>query len=398
MKTNLLDNTLGNIFEEDGFNILDNSNEIDSFLDDDIDRAGTTINISGIDLDSLVKGSNCKEFSNLQDIKNNQKNTFSLVNTNENNIIKNFEPKEVIKQNETARGENLNKKKDIPPIKESSTKSSSLFKRTGIAFNNQTFSIRNPRKPLSRKSSEMSQNSNLLQNSSKSQLILPDLETILIQKAKRRAELSAEPSVSTTLPNSKTVLKEIDIGWLERASVENGISANNVSIRPANTAPKTYGLGNIDLTKLKRLSNVKENNVDIETLVADKIEVCTSENNDNKKYEEDEVVAESDNDEDIYRQSLKRRKVLQSNTTTTNDLVIDNISKQHDLKVNELCTETKIKTKKIYKESSSDENFDSGLAADQNLSDKRYSKSSKTRSKGVRAKKKKVSFIMYMFF
>lgn len=358
MKTQLLDQTLGDIFEEDGFNILDNSTEIDSSIDED--NTPGTINISGIDLNSLVKFPEVIEFSNLQDIKSSEKDINNLINSNEDHVIKEFQPKEVIKQNETAWGESLNKKVTIPMKKPTSTTRSGPFKPNNSLFKSKSVSIRNPRKSLSRQSSAISQNSNLSQNYS--QEALPDLETILTQKASKLAsEVAAIPSVSASLPKTKEVLKEIDIGWLDRTSVENGLSVNNVKSRTLTTKPKTYGLGNIDIEKLKRLTSVKED--EPENPMVDEIAQYVPETN-AQDDDADEVVEESDNDEETYRQSAKRRRVMPSNTTIAISVPKDPIENEtpfeEEVQKKPLTdVKKKDKMKRNRLGSTSDENYDS---------------------------------------
>lgn len=356
MKTQLLDQTLGDIFEEDGFNILDNSTEIDSSIDEDITPG--TINISGIDLDSLVSVPQVIEFSNLKDIKASEKDIHNLVNTDEYHVIKEFEPKEVIKQNETAWGENLNKKVTIPTKQPTSFTRSGPFKPNSSLFKSRSVSIRNPRKSLCRQSSTMSQDSNLSLNLSYSQEVLPDLETILTQKASKQAEVTAIPSVSTSLPKTKEVLKEVDIGWLERTSVENGLSINNVKNRTSTVKPKTYGLGNIDIEKLKRLTSVKEDKP--ENPMVDEILEYVPDTN---IQDDDEVVEGSDNDEESYRQSAKRRRVITTSVPkeTATDHFENEIKFEEEVTIKQQLTGVKKKdTRKQNRVgSTSDENYDS---------------------------------------
>lgn len=407
MKTQLLDQTLGDIFEEDGFDILENSNEIDSSIDED-NTACNSINISGIDLDSLVNSTR-NEFSNLQHIKENKLEVNNIVNTDENHVIKQFEPKAVIKQNETAWGESLNNKINIPIKKPKSPTRSGAFKPNGILFKSQSISIRNPRKSLSRQNSEMSQGSNLSQNSGFSQEVLPDLETILTQKASKQAEVSAITSVVTAPLTSKAVLNEIDIGWLNRTTAEDGLLVNNnMKIRNSQAKPKTFGLGNIDLEKLKRLNSVKEDKIidksKTTNIIVDEISEYVPENK--KDDDADEVVEESDNEEDSYRQSAKRRRVLPSNsvlsisakkepvtTDIRNEIPFHEDDKVKEKKSTEVAKKPKRKRNSV--ESSSNEDSEADSKPQRKSNSKNRKTAVKTLKKKTvrasRAKKEKVS-------
>lgn len=301
MKSQLLDQTLGDIFEEDGFNILDNSNEIDTSIEEDVD--GKTINISGINLDSLVDTSKAKDviFSNVKELRENNSDVTNIVNENENHVIKDFEPLEVSKQNENAWGNELNKKPNVIQKKVKAPVSSSSFKPTQTLFKSQSFSKRNPRKSFSRQNSETSQGSNLSQNSSLLTEVIPDLEIILSQKARDQIDATPIPSISVSLQKHKEVNKEIDIGWLNRTSAENGIAVPKPRFQSYKN--KTFGLGNIDLNKINKITS---ENVGL----PDGSAVDEIDEPDNIINEDDEVVAESDNEEGNYRQPTKRRRIM----------------------------------------------------------------------------------------
>lgn len=395
MKTQLLDQTLGDIFEEDGFNILDNSK--DSSIEEE---DNTTINISGINLDSLVNASRSNGFSNIQDIKDNGDDINNIVNVHENHVIKEFEPKEVFKQNESAWGDSLNKKAPILIKKpKSPVKVNSSFKPNGNLFKSQSFSKRNPRKSLSRQNSEISQGSNLSQNSGLSQEVLPDLETILSQKAREQTEVPAISSVSTGLQKNKDVLKEIDIGWLDRTSAENSLSTTHsrISRLPAPVKNKSFGLGNIDIDKLKRLTTTgKETISDVNVTILDEKEQIVDEiaeyvpTNNADDDDADEVVEESDNEEVSYRQAAKRRRVMPLKSVTK---VEDVKEEKVEVKVAATTTDENIevpKTKTVKKvekrkrkvlESSSEENFSGSDSDSKSPTKKRNAKARKTGAK-----------------
>lgn len=293
MKTQLLDKTLGDIFVDDGFNILDNSNETDLN-----ENTSSGIDISGINLDNLA---NVCQFSNIQDIScrrdNEQEDSVFSANKNLD--------QEIIKQNKTAWGDNLNKKVNVQKVtqRKSPTRSSS-FKSNDSLFKSQTFSIRNPRKSLLKSNSQI----NLSHKSELAHEFLPDLETVLSQKAREHAEVSTFPS-STAVQKTKEVSKEVDMGWLERTSSENGLLVLNNQIKKSNTlheTPKQFGLENIDMEKLKRLASAKETKI----YKVDKDSKDAPQYFEQTEDDANEFVGESDNEDETYRQLAKRRKLL----------------------------------------------------------------------------------------
>lgn len=391
MKSQLLDKTLGDIFDDDGFNILENSNEIDTSMEDDF--SGNTPNISGINLESLVKNSESKVFSNIDEIQQKDQDISNITNIDEGHVIKEFVPKETSKQNETAWGQTLTKKVPVKPKKENSPiKSNSTFKPSGSLFKSQSFSKRNPRKSLMRQSSEASQG-NFSQTSADSQDVLPDLETILSQKAKEQLE-SASQSVTLSIPQnlqmSNQISKDIDIGWLNRISEENGVlikTDSNISGKKS-----TFGLSNIDLNKIKKIPETEEISKKID--VSQKVDMIGEIEPDLEIVSngEDEVVAESDNEEGTYRQAAKRRRILpqkseshsiveKENKTNEDE---DEILKANSLKL-DLSTKPVKKRKRKFSESST-ENYISGSDSD---FDSKKSQRAKTRKTGPKEGQKK---------
>lgn len=274
LKTSFLEDTLNDVLSDDGFDVLEMSQCAGGGGDLDI---SLTESINGgpqipLDISKLVEtpdehleAENCNGFSNLQEITETRCLT-NFVNKIENHVLKEFEAVEVLPLNDKAWGAKVTmkpeiiEKKNLPPKSLKNNFNQKLFQ-------NSSFSKRNPRKSLSRSVLDQSARSNTSQindnlNSTNKE-VLPDLETILLQKAKEQqaaAIIAANPllAVEKTTESIKT---HIDEGWLERNAAQNGIKTNvskAQTIRQTQenhqTTPNrksTYGLSNMDVSKFQ---------------------------------------------------------------------------------------------------------------------------------------------------
>lgn len=293
LKSSFLEDTLSDIFDEDGFDVSLDSSQIDASLNSQFEQSSeqSSQNISQqqqssssissfLDLQSGSCSNNDSvanthestlnthesnaPFSNLSELT-----TIALTNlrnVDENHIITNFEAEHIEQINENSWGRNLNKK--INKSTSALPKNASQELRSSVTeklFRQSSFSKRNPRKSLSQ---SISQNSTL--NSWQSLQptttpILPDLETILIEKAKKGQEkdmlLNRIPPLLKS--NKSSTLRSVDQGWLNRCNEQNALSAETPSATihlkhgslPADVQQlRTYGISNINVNILNSTS------------------------------------------------------------------------------------------------------------------------------------------------
>lgn len=272
LKSSFLEDTLNDVLDEDGFDIsLDGSGSLEtnsSGLSDLMDAHSVSAidSLSGLystagdpvaqPRDSLETPSS--SFSNVAEIA--PIALTNLRNIDDDHVLRHFDADPgaietadadmpIAKLNAQAWGDHLNRA-------DTSSSSSSAFgassKRkfqhsssqevvrkvvTEKLFRNASFSKRNPRKSLSRNSS---QPNGLGAGGSSGELsareLLPDLETILMEKAKKQQEMEdaqlaqAEPKsvqTGTSAVPVTTLRTVVDQGWLERCSAANGLAGGS---------------------------------------------------------------------------------------------------------------------------------------------------------------------------
>ncbi|KAM7357358.1 recQ4 helicase [Cochliomyia hominivorax] len=356
LKTSFLEDTLNDVLSDDGFDVLELSQreggggELDVSLTESI-NGGPQL---PLDISKLVEEQhetdeyqeNCNGFSNVQELPGGYALT-NLTNKNESHVLKEFEPVEVLPLNEKAWGPKVAMKPEIKDKKEVPRKSlKPNFKEK--LFQNCSFSKRNPRKSLSKSlldNSQRGSQNNLSDSLSSSNTeVLPDLETILLQKAKEQqaaATIAANPLL--TVEKSKDSIKtQVDEGWLERNAAQNGIKTkvnitrkmqieeNNNQSSPIVSRKSVYGLSNIDVSKFKKTQmDATEQNITNSIAIANDCEVNPysqtnkkihveqlkhSEIKSSKSQDSDSVVDDSDEEKESqeYRHIVKRRRVMPS--------------------------------------------------------------------------------------
>ncbi|XP_073843729.1 recQ4 helicase [Musca autumnalis] len=272
LKTSFLEDTLNDVLSDDGFDVLEMSQMSQTNGDLDISLNEESINGGPklpLDISALVDSQpgdhqeNCNGFSNVQDIPN------SAPVFTEPRVLKEFEAVEELDLNKKAWGAKVSMKQAVPePIEKKDTPRRSLKPNlTAKLFNNSSFSKRNPRKSVSKSNLDNSlrnnnNNSTLSDTLTSTKDVLPDLETILLQKAKEQQtvqNINANPLLSVD-KNRDGLKTQVDEGWLERNAQQNGITRKPlrkpINIEQNNNLPtpprkSTYGLSNIDVSKLQ---------------------------------------------------------------------------------------------------------------------------------------------------
>lgn len=207
LKTSFLEDTLNDVLNEDGFDL--EADEGDDMFDDSLCQSlnggpALPLDISAIVGNDEQNDRTANSFSNLQELPSTSALT-NLVNRSENEVLKNFEAEEECSTNKTAWGDEVSKKPTAFIEKSENSKASSKNFKSSLSdklLKSASFNKRNPRKSLSRSNLDSSlrgSKSSLNQSVSKvadNKEVLPDLETILIQKAKEKqaaAAIAANP-------------------------------------------------------------------------------------------------------------------------------------------------------------------------------------------------------------
>lgn len=262
LKTSFLEETLSEALEDDSFDlsILDSSSQ---------DTGNSFSEVSSVDISQLTNSTLSMitdRSGNFADISASTiDRTLSEVVPQASQSIDStvFEAEQFEQLNEKAWGANQNNVNDKGEGNEYTKRVEMSAKvRQNVAdklFRNSSFSMRNPRKSLS-KSSLRSSNSFSSQSSSQRE-VLPDLETILSQKSQNN---DSEPVGGKLLARSTstTVDKHINVNWLNRCSSSNGLDPNewqsspSTSMTDIDAARPTYGLSNINMSALPKCEPV----------------------------------------------------------------------------------------------------------------------------------------------
>lgn len=271
-KSSFLENTLSQLIDDDGFDLPLESDQSLS-LDP---------NSSLSFMDTPEESSSfLSSFSNLDDVQSSS--LINIRNVDENHVIKDFEAEEINAINEKAWGTNLNKKPKKAAVNQLQSSNSQSVRQsmTEKLFPMSNFAKRNPRKSLSRNNLQSSLSSSFSTSLDTTRETLPDLETILAQKALQE---KAKDLIKIQKPSNLN----LDKGWLSRCDEDGGTNVDGVMESP--TEPKQYGLSNITPRVYAKL---------------------TFDNND---LSDDEVIENSEDESDLkqrnVRHVLKKRKVF----------------------------------------------------------------------------------------
>ncbi|XP_055373267.1 ATP-dependent DNA helicase Q4 [Condylostylus longicornis] len=313
LKTTFLENTLGDILSDDGFDVFETENS-------QPDIAET----SGYDFSKifLPSGQSFLESNENISLNSNNSENKEINNTNLINEEQSFVAAGESELNKKA-WVGVSKSKSLNEVKKSPTKEVAISRvksslNTKLFESSKSFSKRNPRKSLSRLSntnlsSSLSSINDQL-NRNKCEETLPDLETILTQKAKEQKSPLQNAAVGFLSAKPKEVSINVDKNWLERCSkeslsIENTNPANTTSATSTNEN-KTFGISNLNLMRTKNYASdipiIRENSAINEE--------CKNSNN---IYElgndSDEVISNSEEEidkVDTYRHIAKRRRIL----------------------------------------------------------------------------------------
>lgn len=344
LKTSFLEETLSEALEDDSFDlsILESSSQDCS-------------DISTVDITQLTNSALMTDRSgNLADISTNSNISFdrtlpeaaiSTTNANSSNPVvvssADFDAEKFEQLNEKAWGPNLNQDKNdnAENVKRAEMSAKVRQEVSSKLYKNSNFSLRNPKKSLS-KSSLRSSNSFSSQSSSQKEL-LPDLETILSQKSQNSDSEtigkvlgmnSSQRAPGTTLDN------QINLQWLNRCSNSNALDASQRECIPtaadtSNVATK-YGISNLNLDALNRVehpvtvSSKTMLSFDMCNLKLDSVgpRVSGSGVENTYSYSDEDEIANSEEEETnvdssepqirSIRHVLKKRKLNDSNEST----------------------------------------------------------------------------------
>ncbi|KAG4075057.1 hypothetical protein HA402_008122 [Bradysia odoriphaga] len=260
-KSSVLDNTLSQLIDDDGFDLpleSDQSLTLDS-----------TFSLSFVDTPD-DSSSFLSNFSNLDEIQSSSTGQYT---------------EQVSAVNENSWGTNLNKKPPKAKANQLRSSNSQSIRQsmTEKLFPMSNFTKRNPRKSISRNNlqSSSSLSSSFSTSLDTTRETLPDLETILAQKA-----LQEKAKEVIKVPRASNL--NVDKGWLSRCDESGDTKMDISSESPAE--PKQYGLSNITPQIYAK---------------------CTYDKND---HSDDDVIENSEDETDVkprnVRHVLKKRKVF----------------------------------------------------------------------------------------
>ncbi|XP_037890041.1 uncharacterized protein LOC119637796 [Glossina fuscipes] len=229
MKTAFLENTLNDTLSDDGFDVLKLS-QVDGGLDITLSENSVNAQGSQLPLNFSELVDDCNNFPAIE-AKAQKEDANKKVSDNVNKLNgfkREFEPVEELSLNNKAWDNEIKKKIELKEKTEVVKKKSLGLNFTQKLFQNSSFSKRNPRKSLTRTISSQKNISDISVNNS---LInagdsLPDLETILVEKAKEQQMAAIIVNPLLAIEKCEDAIKtEIDEGWLERTSNQNGLKS-----------------------------------------------------------------------------------------------------------------------------------------------------------------------------
>lgn len=386
LKTSFLEDTLGDVLCEDGFDILENSQGEFSFGSIENDSSQQTPSL--LSLSSLIGPTSndvpvLPSMTTITRATNNYNQTdgndthftnsiddtavdVKISNTTdkplEQHSSKEFEPIAHLDLNDRA-WNNVTTTSVIGKGKEKEKKTTSTgpsLKPTlnTKLFSSTSFSKRNPRKSLSRTQSTKSLQSHSSQefgSFTSSQELLPDLEAILLAKSQEKTSketnlLLTSSSLSSDILdiNSKTINRKIDNGWLNRCTSDNSIfmmSSNTSNIlsnqMQTENESQSFGISNINLRKVENFKNVEE------TQEQHEISQILQNKTKNTIYDSDSVISNSEDESTSrichFKHIRKKRRILET--------INKNVEKALDAsqkELNEDSVEDKLKASKEY--------------------------------------------------
>lgn len=218
LKTALLEETLRDVLDEG------------EIVDEDF---------MGLDVSQVVDGECLAPFELPREIPTLEKTVVSTI-FDDDPEQKVFEAAGEINQS-SVWGSNLNKK----AISKNDSKKKEEAKLPMPKLNaKKSFTMRNPRKSFNRSMSKMSSGSSF-NFSQGNEEVLPDLETILMEKAKRH-DIENVPKNANLSEKTQNPINSVDIGWLNRRN-----PSDNVPIEASVKNP-SYGLGNVSRAALPK--------------------------------------------------------------------------------------------------------------------------------------------------
>lgn len=247
LKSSFLEDTLNDVLDEDGFDLSLEGSQLDTSASD------RSQNCPSLPDFPIATASGCLAFSNVSEIG--ATSLSNLRNLDEKHVIKEFEA-EVVNDdavgslNKDAWGASLNKvaKTNTSPAKTKPVSQEVRKSVTNKLFKNSSFSVRNPRKSLSRSNSTISTS---ISQQLAARDVLPDLESILVEKAKKQMEMEnnekiakPEPAFGQTTPS----LHIVDTKWLNRCNEANRLgNVEDGSCSVVSSQPVKYGLLNLNV-------------------------------------------------------------------------------------------------------------------------------------------------------
>lgn len=252
LKSSFLEDTLNDVLDEDGFDLSLEGSQLDSSASE------RSHNFLSLPADFPIPTSSAEtsnSFSNIAEIG--LTSLTNLRNVDNNHVIKEFEAETVDDYagslNKDAWGQTLNKVVKPNPSSIFQTKPASQEVRKSVTnklFKNSSFSVRNPRKSFSRNNSTIV-TSNINQQIA-ARDILPDLESILVEKAKKQMDMDNHDRIVKPDPikitQSTANLHVVDSRWLNRCTDAN--SLGNVDDKNATNGDSQtvkYGLLNLNV-------------------------------------------------------------------------------------------------------------------------------------------------------
>uniref|UniRef100_A0A0A1WHM7 ATP-dependent DNA helicase Q4 n=1 Tax=Zeugodacus cucurbitae TaxID=28588 RepID=A0A0A1WHM7_ZEUCU len=336
LKTSLLEDTLNDVLDDDGFSVLEISQS-----QNELETNGESSKMSS-SIAALVGDASS---SNLLDDLQTPTETKTLHKgvtyaDFADKVVKEFDAVEFCELNEKAWGpdQNIQASKaeesvDKSPKEQGALKKPFTSSLCAKLLKGSSFSKRNPRKSLSRANSDVTQLSrqDSLCNTSLQAEVLPDLETILIQKAKEQQSLAAVAVNPLLTGKDSTTQINIDAGWLNRNTIDEGLKGGveikTQTVKPLSQTPtveKRFGLSNINVktvvplnitNNIKHEETLKTNVVETKSASANNINLETSAIvNDAVNGDSDSVVSDSGGEEaeQAYVHVAKRRRVLRT--------------------------------------------------------------------------------------
>lgn len=233
--------------DEDGFDLSLEGSQLD------VSSSERSQNFPSLPDIANVTGLDDKSFSNVAEIG--VSSLTNLRNMDDKHVIKEFEAEEIDScigaLNNDAWGASLNKvvKTDVSATYLPTTASQEVRKSvTNKLFKNSSFSVRNPRKSLSRNNSAVATS---ISQQLAAREVLPDLESILVEKAKKQMDLDNHEVIVKSdqlVGQTTSSLHAVDTKWLNRCSLVNSLgNPDEGRTETFPSQPVKYGLSNLNV-------------------------------------------------------------------------------------------------------------------------------------------------------